>query len=232
LGTPANFLGTPASLLGTPANFLGTPANFLGTPANFLGTPASLLGTPALFLWKAEGCAILFSIGASLALYRALCYYRYMKKLLLCVLVTFAALSAFCKTGDVLYVGIKEVKLKDGTGFFARKTFTVYYGDVAVVVGEKGSWTQIQIQGNSSVRGWIASSSLTKKKIITGNSASTTTQELALAGKGFSPEAEKTFKSDNPEKRYDLVDRIEQNSVSEDKLQAFLANGKLNGGIQ
>ncbi|GMO50895.1 MAG: hypothetical protein Pg6C_15180 [Treponemataceae bacterium] len=153
-----------------------------------------------------------------------------MKKLLVCVLLIFPVLSAFCKPGDVLYVGVKEVKLKEGTGFFAKKTFTVFYGDVAVVIGEKGNWTQIQIQGNSAVRGWISASSLTKKKIITGNSVSATAQELALAGKGFSPDAEKAFKSDNPDKRYDLVDQIEKNSVTENTLLAFIFNGKLNGG--
>jgi uncharacterized protein YgiM (DUF1202 family) len=168
----------------------------------------------------------------ALAFCRFFCDYNSMKKLLLCALLTLAAWGAFCKPGDVLYVGIKETKLKDGTGFFARKTFTVYYGDTAVVIGEKGSWTQIQIQGNSSVRGWIAASSLTKKKIISGNSASTTPQELALAGKGWSPEAEKTFKSDNPDKRYDLVDRMEKNTVSEERLRTFLTDGKLNGGIE
>jgi hypothetical protein len=166
----------------------------------------------------------------SIAFFFALCYYAGMKKLLFCVLLTLAAWSAFCKPGDVLYVGVKEVKLKDGTGFFAKKTFTVYYGDAAVVIGEKGGWTQIQIQNNSSVKGWISASSMTKKKIITGNTVSATTQELALAGKGFSPDAEKAFKSDNPQKRYDLVDQIEKNSVAEDTLQTFITNGKLNGG--
>jgi uncharacterized protein YgiM (DUF1202 family) len=169
---------------------------------------------------------------AALAFCRFFCDYNSMKKLLLCALLTLAAWGAFCKPGDVLYVGIKETKLKDGTGFFARKTFTVRYGEAAFVIGEKGSWTQIQIQGNPSVKGWIASSSLTKKKIISGNSASTTPQELALAGKGFTPEAEKTFKSDNPDKRYDLVDRIEKNSVSDDKVRTFISDGRLNGGIE
>jgi hypothetical protein len=137
-----------------------------------------------------------------------------------------------CKAGDILYVGVKEAALKNGTGFFAKKTAAVSYGDVVVVVSEKGSWTEVTLQSNRSTRGWIHTSSLTKKKIITGKTVSASADEIALAGKGFSPEAESVFKNQNPEKRYDLVDSIEKIVPDESALSAFISEGSLNGGAQ
>jgi hypothetical protein len=80
------------------------------------------------------------------------------------------------------------------------------------------------------VQGWISASSLTKKKIITGKTVNASASEIALAGKGFSPEAESVFKSDNPEKRYDLVDAVERIVVDEESVKTFIAQGSLNGG--
>jgi uncharacterized protein YgiM (DUF1202 family) len=156
-----------------------------------------------------------------------------MKKLVfIIVFAGLAAWSAFCAPGDVLYVGVKNAPLKAGTGFFQKTNATVYYGDAVVVVSEQKNWVQVRLQTNSSVRGWVSASSLTKKKIITGKTVSASADEIALAGKGFSPEAESVFKSENPEKRYDLVDAIEAIIIEDSALNEFITAGNLNGGAE
>ena len=54
--------------------------------------------------------------------------------------------------------------------------------------------------------------------------------ELALAGKGFSEEAEKAFKSSNGNLNYAEVDKIEEITVSDSELSAFISEGHLKGG--
>ena len=81
--------------------------------------------------------------------------------------------------------------------------------------------------------GWIATGSLTKKKIVKSSGGSTvkaSTSEIALAGKGFSGESEKAYKSANVALDYAKVDEIEKISVSSDDLQDFIEVGNLSDG--
>jgi hypothetical protein len=55
----------------------------------------------------------------------------------------------------------------------------------------------------------------------------TSRDEVALAGKGFTPEVEKAFRAKNPQMKYDLVDRIETYRVPVEDLQVFVRDGWL-----
>ena len=92
---------------------------------------------------------------------------------------------------------------------------------------EKDNWTKVRLESNSSVSGWINNSSLTKKKIVLStNKVSVSTNELALAGKGFNAEIEAEYKK-NGKVNYAAVDRLEKNLVSFDTVFEFMEAGKL-----
>lgn len=148
--------------------------------------------------------------------------------LVLCASVAF---TATFKTGATAYISVKTAALKAGTGFFAKKTGAVTYGDSVIILETKSSKSKVRLSSNPSVTGWIQNGSLTNKKITkSGSSVNASSSELALAGKGFSAEAENAFKSSNGNLSYDEVDRIEKITVSESELSAFITEGHLNGG--
>ncbi len=55
----------------------------------------------------------------------------------------------------------------------------------------------------------------------------TSSDEVALAGKGFTPEVENSYRAKHPEMNFALVDRIESFRVAPAKLQAFIKEGDL-----
>jgi hypothetical protein len=55
----------------------------------------------------------------------------------------------------------------------------------------------------------------------------TSSDEVALAGKGFTPEVENSYRAQHPEMNFAQVDRIESITVSPAKLQAFIKEGDL-----
>lgn len=159
-----------------------------------------------------------------------------MKKLLclLCALAFSAGLAfaASFKTNATVYVSVKSTALKNGTGFFSKKTGTVSYGDSVIVLESNSSKSRVCLSSNASLMGWIPNGSLTSKKITkSGNSSvNASSNELALAGKGFSEEAENAFKSSNANLNYDAVDEIEKITVSDSDLATFISDGHLKGG--
>ncbi len=60
-----------------------------------------------------------------------------------------------------------------------------------------------------------------------GQAEEASRDEVALAGKGFTPEVEKAFREKNPQMRYDLVNQVESYKVDDQKLQAFIRAGNL-----
>ncbi len=161
-----------------------------------------------------------------------------MKKIVLLLLCAFLCGSAFAKTsfkkGQTVYVAVKKSAVKSGTGFFASKTANVAYGDVLTIVTTGDKKTQVKL--NSGKTGWIATGSLTAKKILkssTGSTVRASTDELALAGKGFSEEAENAYKAANKKLDFSKVDEIEKIVISDSELQAFISEGHLKeGGAQ
>jgi uncharacterized protein YgiM (DUF1202 family) len=153
-----------------------------------------------------------------------------MKRTILIALFCLPATGLFAqKAGDTLYVNVNSAALKSSTGFFASTTGTVKYGDQVKVVAVNNKWLQVRTSAN--VTGWIASSSLTTKKISAqGSAANASAREIALAGKGFSPEVEAEYKKDGGQIDYAAVDAMEKVTVSDKELLAFIEEGHLAKG--
>lgn len=140
--------------------------------------------------------------------------------------------SASFKSNATVYVSVKSADLKSSSGFLSKKTGSVSYGDALVVIESNSSKSRVRLSSNASVTGWVSNGNLTSKKITkSGNSSvAASSNELALAGKGFSEEAENAFRSSNGNLNYTEVDRIEKITVSDSELHNFITEGHLNGG--
>jgi uncharacterized protein YgiM (DUF1202 family) len=154
-----------------------------------------------------------------------------MKRMLFVALLCLSASGLFAqRAGTTLYVNVKSANLKSGTGFFASTTGTVKYTDQVTVVAVNGKWVQVRTAVGNKV-GWIAYASLTTRRMAPqGSAANASAREIALAGKGFSPEVEAEYKKDASKANYAAVDEMEKVTVSQEALLSFIKEGRLAEG--
>ncbi|MCL2185222.1 MAG: SH3 domain-containing protein [Treponema sp.] len=153
-----------------------------------------------------------------------------MKKLLLgFCLVLFAAgiVAAQANPGGTMYVSVKTVTLKSGTGFFAGNRGELQYGDRVTVVRVDGRF--VEVKNANNVTGWTPTANLSARQVITGTSSTATAREVALAGKGFNQEVETSYRAQG-NLNYADVDRVEAITVNENDLRRFLEEGRLSMG--
>lgn len=156
-----------------------------------------------------------------------------MRKVFCVFCVFFASVCMICaaahKAGAKVFVCVKAAELKDGEDFFSKTVGTVAYGDNLTVIEGNQKKTKVKLISNPEISGWIPNGSITSKKVSKskGGMASTSSNEMVLAGKGFSEEAEKAFKSSNKELNYDAVDEVEKIAVTEEELSSFITEGHL-----
>jgi SH3-like domain-containing protein len=122
------------------------------------------------------------------------------------------------------YVAVQTVAVKDSTGFFAKELGNLSLGDAVRLIREDGKWSNIQA-GN--VTGWVASSSLSARRVVGSNTA-VTASEVAMAGKGFSPDMEMEYRKSGLD--YSMVDSMERIAVPTDELLRFIIEGRLSRG--
>ena len=97
-----------------------------------------------------------------------------------------------------------------------------------------GDWFKVSYQGNT---GWIHRQAFARTQapklglpamLFGGGVKQTSSDEVALAGKGFTPEVEASYRQQNPNMNYAAVDQVESFKVAPAKLQAFIKEGGLN----
>ncbi|MDR1374598.1 MAG: hypothetical protein LBJ24_06475 [Treponema sp.] len=154
-----------------------------------------------------------------------------MKKLLLVLgFTTVLGGVAFAQMGrgGTVYVNVKTLQLKSGTGFFAGKSGSpLVYGDQVTVLQVNGKWVEVRYSSRTTFSGWTNSSNLTTKRIVaSGGTGSASAREVAMAGKGFNEEVENAYKSGG-NLNYAGVDTIEAITVPENELYNFITEGRL-----
>ena len=128
-------------------------------------------------------------------------------------------------------VQVKQSPIRTAPSFMARIVATLSYGDRVDIVSTRGTWAQVFVSAGG-VSGWVHTSALTRKKIVLKAGASdvsktATSDELALAGKGFNKKVEGEFRARNRNLDYTWVDRMEKISVSNAGISKFLKAGEV-----
>lgn len=132
--------------------------------------------------------------------------------------------------GEMVKVKVQKSTLFEQPKFFSGVVTSVKYGDKLELLDKQKDWCHVTFQGKT---GWIHESGLTSTRIslgtifVGGSSSSPTQDEVALAGKGFTPEIERGYKKSNPEMNYALVDKIERYNVDDKSLYFFIRQGGL-----
>ncbi|MHB8789141.1 MAG: SH3 domain-containing protein [Desulfobulbaceae bacterium] len=130
-------------------------------------------------------------------------------------------------------VQVKKCQLRNQPSFMGRIVATLAYGDQVTVSEEKESWLNVVASAKGS-SGWVHVSALSAKQIVLNPDSrdvpgSTTSDEIALAGKGFNQQVEQEYKKQNRGVDFTWVDKMEQIVIPQQEIQSFLQEGGLAG---
>lgn len=133
--------------------------------------------------------------------------------------------------GETLKLKVQKSALYEEPKFFSRSLALVQYGDSMEKIREQKDWVFVRF---GDQQGWIHKSAVTSSTpalgtVFFGSSPApeTSDDEVALAGKGFTPEVEKGYGKNHPEMKYALVDEIEGYKVEQKSLAEFIQQGGL-----
>ncbi len=148
------------------------------------------------------------------------------------VLVLAAAVLFLADVGraDTLNIQVRKGKLRQQPSFLGKIVAEVSYGDSLRILREQGEW--VMGQTDAGTAGWIHVSALTDDKIVLAAgqgevSTGASSDELALAGKGFNAQVEAEFRAQNREIDFTWVDRMEKFTVSPEEMAGFLQLGRV-----
>jgi hypothetical protein len=131
--------------------------------------------------------------------------------------------------GTTMSVRALKARLMASPQFLGSSVTTLRRGARVKVLQVKGSWYKVNYRGRT---GWVHKNRVTKKviKLSSGDTGSGTSRgEAELAGRGFSPKTEATFKSKNPNFDYSHVDKMQALDVDPDSVARFVQTGAVNG---
>lgn len=127
-------------------------------------------------------------------------------------------------------VQVKQCQLRNRPTFLGKVVTNLSYGDKVNVDKEENSWVKVEQSAKNA--GWVHISALSEKEIIlkpnsSDIEAAASSDEIALAGKGFNKQVEEKFKSENRNVDFAWVDKMEKIVISQNEMQSFVNQGNL-----
>lgn len=137
------------------------------------------------------------------------------------------ATQGLAATSGTMSVQVKQGAVRATPSYTGQVLASLAYGDAVQVLETKPGWIKVSASGKT---GWMHESALSKKKIVMSGSGATaqtgaSSEEMALAGKGFNSDIEAQFKSQNKNLNYTAVDRMEKRSASRNEKEEFAREG-------
>jgi len=132
--------------------------------------------------------------------------------------------------GDEVAISVQNQSIYPMPAFYASPVEPVIYGTLASIDQIDGEW--FRITTSLGKVGWIHRTSVTGAIQSTsgGTSASgtVTSDEIMLAGRGFSQDIEETYAGQHPELNFSTVNTMESSwTISPEELYQFLVEGNL-----
>lgn len=139
-------------------------------------------------------------------------------------LVTLSVMAA-----ETVSVVVKKTSIRESAQFFAATLAVAEYNDRLMVLATEADWIKIDRNGEE---GWVHLSAVSEATELalsdTGEvSEEYSSDEIALAGKGFSGQVEEEYRKEHPDLKFDEVDELETSFVSVATVIAFQEAGKL-----
>lgn len=134
---------------------------------------------------------------------------------------------------ETLKVERSGMQLYESPNFGSTPLGSVPSGTEVAVLSRSGDWVQVTYQGKT---GWLHKIAFPQTKapgklmpglLTSAPVRETKSDEVALAGKGFTPEVEAGYRQKNPSLNYAQVDQVERFQVNPTELAAFIKEGGL-----
>jgi uncharacterized protein YgiM (DUF1202 family) len=150
------------------------------------------------------------------------------------VFVVVALLVVAVEAGDPLFIQVRDTEVRSSPGFLSSIVARLSFGDAVQYVSDRSGWYQVTL--NTGQGGWLHGGAVRENRQTTieqageGTTRTVTAREIALAGRGFSQELERTYSS---EKGLDFsaVDELESQSVDPMVILGFVEEGSLRTDI-
>ncbi|GAB4341642.1 MAG: SH3 domain-containing protein [Desulfobulbaceae bacterium] len=128
-------------------------------------------------------------------------------------------------------IQVRKCQVRNKPSFLGKVVATLDYADQVTVRREQEDWYEVAAFGKKG-NGWVHVSALSTKKIVLNPDSSdiqagTSSDEIALAGKGFNEQVEKNFRKKNKNVDFTWIDKMEKIVVSQQEIQGFLTKGGL-----
>lgn len=134
------------------------------------------------------------------------------------------------KPGAIVTVRVMRAKVMAKPRFIGRSVGRASRGQQLTFRAAKGDWYQVSGRFN----GWIHRTAVVEKKVKLsakpGGGGGASRDEVELAGRGFTPEVEQKYRSQNPNMDFSHVDALEKLEVNDGELTLFVSSGGLQGG--
>lgn len=147
------------------------------------------------------------------------------------LVITFLILifSATVSLADTVTVITKQNAIRESCKFFAPVKAQVKYNDKLEALSTEGDWYRVRF---GSLTGCIHKTAVETRtasapNLFTGRGSRVSESEAALAGKGFNPQVEASYRKQHPEMKFYLIDNIERYPVSDRDVAQFIASGGL-----
>ena len=145
-------------------------------------------------------------------------------------LASLGVLMSMSSWAEKVWVQVERTAVRSRASYLGSVVDSVDYGHVLAVVQRATGWIRVSDPGFG--QGWIHESAVTAKsfKRVEGGSdvdTEASSEELALAGKGFSSEVESSYQDRNRGMDFSWVDRMEKLSFEPAELERFLKEGGL-----
>ena len=136
-------------------------------------------------------------------------------------------------TAETLKVERSDTQMFAAPNFASASLGSLPAGAEVAVLSRSGDWVQVNYQGKT---GWVHKAAFPQARgpglglpgMLTGGPVrETKSDEVALAGKGFTPEVEAAYRQKNPGMNYAKVDQIERFQVDTAQLASFIREGGL-----
>jgi uncharacterized protein YgiM (DUF1202 family) len=127
-------------------------------------------------------------------------------------------------------VQVKQCQLRNKPSFLGKVVTSIDYGKRVDVEKEENSWAMVSLPKGGS--GWVHLSALSEKEIVLNPNSqeiqeAASSDEIALAGKGFNKQVEEKFKQENKNIDFSWIDKMEKITVSQNEMQNFVSKGGL-----
>ena len=150
------------------------------------------------------------------------------------VFAALLAVAAGIAVATPLSVQVKNAKVRAKPSQLGKVVATVPYGTEVQAGTLQRGWYPVTTKDGK--KGWLHKSALSTKRIAmssgtTDAQTGVSSDEVALAGKGFNEQVEAKLRSDG-KLDYTWVDRMTAFEVDADRIREFRTQGHLPGGDQ